>query len=220
MNLADFRGMVTGLMSDPDAVGMAAIDWHINVALQSVSNLARDQWNARFETTAYLDIEADKDVYPIPDYCASISRLERLDIGASAGTVVAPVLYGRDDEGPTGAGLGYATRYTILPGGRELRLLSVPTTATTHGMRLTFYAKPVRLVTANDEPLWLPDDVHESIPYYAMMTLRGVRGVSLADDRAFSAAFELAARQLVSTFNPTNASGAPSIVDENPYYEE
>jgi hypothetical protein len=219
MTLRHLRGGVLMRLKNPKVMDISALDFEINNAIVDISQRIRDLREDWQNATSKLDLEADKDVYVLPDDCEVCLQVERFD-AYDDGT---PSLSRHIDsdkvwqKDSTDAPVDGTWVHTYLPGGR-LRLIPAPTSDLAGGLRLTYKARPRPLLADDDVPP-LPEEIHECIIAKALERIRQYGSTSLAQPESFEQFRREQAMRLDRFLRPMQLEAAPTWGDDDEFYQ-
>ena len=218
--LAHVWSGVRSRLLDPNAAEPAAITIEANFALNELRGRFRQSREDWLDTTETTDILADKDVYPYPQGVDTLKQIERLDLVADQGIYPSQVggYYDRQARDfAQSTKVAVANGVVVMPN-RNIRLQPMPTTNFRDGLRWTYLPIMTELINPDDVVVGLPGQFFEWLIVGTIDRMRQVRGVQLADPKAYEQFRQEQTARLVRELRPQSLLGPPRIVDEDEFY--
>lgn len=220
MMLSEIRGGVMLRLGPREKVTalLAAVDIEIHNAIDDVRSQAKLLGAETLDRVAYIDAQANQDIYPWPEEADEIRDVFTL----GAGVTPIPMTQAgfREQHIVDWAGWPWSTSpfaWTQYPG-RRFRVLQRPLQDEPNAFMVRFFPGHKRMVKATDEPN-LPRAVHENLIPLATMRMASYDGIGLSHPVSFDLYRRHMAERLELFLQPDSTSGsANQIQDLDPYY--
>ena len=218
MQVKDFIGEATLRFVEPNHLWLSAFIGHLNQATVETQAALRQAGSEKALVQKSLDLVTGQLVYDLPVECSDVKQAERLDIEAQSLPLVRVPFQQEDLElAKQYIRIGQDPMTYVLMPGRRLRLTEAPQADYAKGLRLTFYPRASKMQSLDDEPLGIPEEIHEPLLAKALNRTRQIGGVTLKDQKAFLLWLQQMQKMEGDYLYPQDAETPPQWV-ETGYY--
>lgn len=218
--LAAYQGAILKRVATPRALDVAHMNREINNAAEEVYLKIRTARSDKLTTEARVDLQANIDLYPLPDGCQAgmVRGVERLDQGGTP-VILHPIPWERQNHYKSQRVGVYmhGLAYTVEPGGMQIRLLETPGTTVVGGLRFWFIRKWQPMSDIEDEPV-LPEPIHECVVPPSIVRISQSGDAALVNPGAFELYRQQMALMLEQYLGPDEIDRPNVLQDYDQFY--